>query len=208
MRSRSSPSQANDSRENTYASASATYGSQELPCVVREVVRPVEADVAAPDGGRSGRAQRGDQARRLRVVDDHDVTRAHALGERGQVVGQYLLVDGAGGVVERSTVSDGAVQSVVDALGNGEEIGRALDHHPADVNAGAPRVGDQRFEQLRDAAAASGRVHVPDDPAGQKLAGPQDALLECLPARWTQHGPESRGAHRRCLDFKHGYSVR
>ena len=30
--------------------------AQEVPCVVREVVRPVEADVAAPDGGRPGRA--------------------------------------------------------------------------------------------------------------------------------------------------------
>jgi hypothetical protein len=56
-------------------------------------------------------------------VDDHDVTRAHALGERGHGVSQYLLVDGAGGAVERSTVSDSAVQPVVDALVTAKKSG-------------------------------------------------------------------------------------
>jgi hypothetical protein len=100
-------------------------------------------------------------------VDDHDITRAHAFDQARQVVGEHLLVDGAGVVVEGATIAEGAVQPVVEALGDGEEFGRALDHHPADVYAGAACVRDQRLEQLRDATAASRRVHVPHDPAGK-----------------------------------------
>jgi hypothetical protein len=119
-----------------------------------------------------------------------------------------LLVHGAGVDVERAAVTGGAVEAVVDALGDGEELGRTLDHHPADVDTGAARVSDQRLEQLRDTATPSSRVHVPNDPSGQHLASPHDALLESIEARRTQNRLESRGAHRRDLDFEHGYPVR
>jgi hypothetical protein len=136
-------------------------------------------------------------------VDDHDVTRAYALAQRRPVVGQHLLVDRASGVVERATVAGGAVQSVVDALSDGEELRRALDHDPADVDPGPAGVGDQRLEQLRDTAAASRRVDVPDNPAGEQLARPAHALLERLEVRGLQYGLEPRGAHRRDLDLEH-----
>jgi hypothetical protein len=88
------------------------------------------------------------------------------------------------------------MQPVVDALGDSEEIGRALDHRPAHVRAGAAGVRHQRLEQLRDAAPSGRRVDVPHDPAGQQLAPIANSLLKGLEALGRQHGPKAIWAHR------------
>ena len=59
------------------------------------------------------------------------------------------LVDRALGVPERPPSPARAVEAVVDALGDREELRVALDHDPAGVDARAPRVGEQRLQQLR-----------------------------------------------------------
>jgi hypothetical protein len=136
--------------------------------------------VAAPDDGGALRGEWLDQPGRLRIVDDHHVALAHAVLEVLQVLRQHPLVRRAGGVVERETVTRHAVQAVVDALGDREELRRSLDHRPARVHAGAACVRDQRLQQLDHAAAACGGVHVPDDPPVEQRARLLGARLEGL----------------------------
>jgi hypothetical protein len=59
-----------------------------------------------------------------------------------------------GARVERDP--DGAAQPIVDALGHREEIRCPVDHHHADVYASVASVSDERSEELRHPAAASG----------------------------------------------------
>ena len=59
-----------------------------------------------------------------------------------------------------------------------KKSGLSADHHPARVDARAAGVGEQRLEQLGHAAAAGGRVDVPDDAAGEEPAGVRDATLD------------------------------
>ncbi len=152
--------------------------AQEGPGLARGVVGRVEPDVAAPDHRRAGRLQARDQPGGLRVVQHDDVAvgdgvaeRVAAGLERGEV-GLALLV------AERAAVALGAVQLVVEALGDLEEALVALDHRPASVDAGAARVGQQRGQHLGHAAAAGGRVDVPDHAAVEELRGLADRLLD------------------------------
>jgi hypothetical protein len=65
----------------------------------------------------------------------------------------------------------------VDPLGDLEELRLAFDHDPANVDARAPRIGDQWAQQLDDPASARRGVHVPDDAAAQELARLGDPRL-------------------------------
>ena len=159
----------------------ADVGDEELPRPARERVGPVEADVTAPHRRAADVADRRDQAGRLRVVDDHHVLGLDELPELGGVALGHLVKDAARVVVEVAAIAGRAVQEVVDPLGEDEEVLVALDHHPARVDAGPARVGEQRDEHLGNAAAAGGRVDVPYDAPVEHLAaaphGAQDALV-------------------------------
>ena len=89
---------------------------------------------------------------------------------------ERVLVDLARLVVELAAVALEAVEDVVDPLGDLEELGVALDHGPARVDAGALRVADQREQQLDHAAALGGRADVPDRALAEQLAGGADAV--------------------------------
>ena len=171
-------------------------GLEERPGLAGELVRVVEPDVAAPDHRGALRLERVEHARRLRVVQDHHVALVHARRDLRDIARQHALVRAPGVVVERQAVALGAVQPVVDPLGDREELGRAVDHHPARVDAGAARVGDERAEQLDDPAAAGGRVDVPDDPAAEQHAGHLHPALELLIAAGWEDGAEPLRAHR------------
>ena len=67
----------------------------------------------------------------------------------------HALVDGALGLAQRPAVARRPVQAVVQALGEAEELGVAVDDHPAGVDAGAAHVADQRAQHLGDAAAVT-----------------------------------------------------
>ncbi len=91
--------------------------------------------------------------------------------ERGEV-GLALLV------AERAAIALGAVQHVVEALGDLEEALVALDHGPARVDAGAARVGQQRGQHLGHPAAAGRRVDMPDHAAVEELLRLDDGALD------------------------------
>ena len=91
-----------------------------------------------------------------------------------RVLAQHALVEPALGRPERPSVARVRVEPVVEPLGEGEELGRPRDDHPAGVGAGVTGIPDQRSHHLGDAAAASRRVHVPHHPAAQGLDGGAD----------------------------------
>ena len=143
---------------------------EEGPAALDLLVRRVAADVAAPDRADPGALKVRREAGRLRVVQDHDVARADVREHARGVLPGDLLVDGALGDAERAPVAGGAVQGVVQPLGQAEERRDALDHQPARLDAEVARVADQRGQHLRDAAAGRRGVDVPDGAAGEALA--------------------------------------
>ena len=121
---------------------------------------------------------------------------------------ERVLVDLPRRVVEVAAVALEAVEEVVDPLGDLEELGVALDHGPARVDAGALRVADQRQQQLHHAAALGGRADVPDRALAEQLAGGADAVRELLERLGLEHGLEALGRMRWDLDhFKHALHV-
>ena len=66
----------------------------------------------------------------------------------------------------------------MDPLGDPEEVGVAADRRPSGVDAGAARVGEQRLQHLGHAAAARGRVDVPDDASREQRSALGDRLLD------------------------------
>ena len=79
----------------------------------------------------------------------------------------------------------------MDPLRDLEEGGIALDHHPAHVDAGGAAVRDERREQLGHAAAAGGRVDVPDRTPLEVPARALGRPLEPLPLLLAEHRPEA-----------------
>ena len=153
--------------------------AQEVPCVPHPCVGAIGTDVAAPDHRHVG--ERRDplaHAGRLRVVEVDDVTGLDQLGKGLGVLPADLEVLGMLGLAQRRADAVGAVQAVVEALGDPEELGVAADDHPAHVGAGSARVGEQRVQQLGDAAADLGRVEMPDDTAVEQLTGFRDRRLD------------------------------
>src|SRR3954452_19920994 len=89
------------------------------------------------------------------------------------------------------------------ALGDGEELGRAGDDEPADRYTGARRVGEERAQELDDAAAAVGRVEVPDRAALEELASASDGRLG-LRVLLAEQWPEALGRERVNGDLERG----
>ena len=144
----------------------------------------------------------------LRVVEQDDVVGADQLHELARVRLERVLVDLPRRVVEVAAVALEAVEEVVDPLGDLEELGVALDHGPARVDAGALRVADQRQQQLHHAPALGGRADVPDRALAEQLAGGADAVRELLERLGLEHGLEALGRMRWDLDhFKHALHV-
>ena len=73
-------------------------------------------------------------------MEDDDVVGAYLRLERFRARTQGGLVGGALGVSERAAVACESVQSIVDALGHLEELGRRVDHLPTGVDAGVSRI--------------------------------------------------------------------
>lgn len=142
----------------------AQVGAENAPRPAHDRVGLVDPDMAAPHDLDAAFGQGGSQGRGLRVVKKRHVAGAH-LFEQGRGVGhERLFVHTALGGGQLHAVQGDPVEEHVDLLGDCEEVRRALDGDPTLVHAGRQVVRDQRAEQLRDAAAAAGRVDVPHDP--------------------------------------------
>ncbi len=110
------------------------------------------------------------EPRGLRIVQEHDVLRLDPLDQLARVRLGRRLVDRTRAIVQRPSIAGGAVERVVDPLGQLEELRRSADDQPARVDAGAAGVAEQRLEHLGDAAAHGGAVDVPDDPVAEEVS--------------------------------------
>ena len=128
----------------------------------------------------------------------------YALRQQVGVLGGDALVDGALGLAQRPAVAGVAVQAVVQALGDAEELGVAADGDPSRVDADAAHVADERAQHLGDAAAMSGGVHVPERPPVQQLTPAGHRVLELRQAVGGKDVAEARRIERRDRDIVQG----
>jgi hypothetical protein len=139
--------------------------------------------MAAPEGdGASVRHVRYETGC-LRIVQDDDVPGPNASDQVLSVLSHDSVINLACVFAERRSVSEGSMERVMEAFGHGEEVVHAVEDEPAGVDARTTHVREQYVEHLRNAAADSGGVDVPDDAALKSLAQPfgsSDALVERL----------------------------
>ncbi len=90
-----------------------------------------------------------------------------------------------------ATVTGPAVQPVVDAFGDGEEVGIPVHHQPSTVDAGTTHIGDERPEQLSHATSLRGRVDVEDDSTGHRITNLAFEPLHALYSLRSDEGRES-----------------
>ena len=157
--------------------------------------------MAAPDDRHAERPHARDQPGGLRVVQDDDVARAPGARRARRRSARARPRRARVPPRPSGPPSPGhAVQPVVQALREREERRVGRDHHPARVDAAAARVGEQGDEQLGHAAAARGRVDVPDPAAGRACAAPV-AVRDGPPRR---RPGRARGRRRRAAASRPG----
>ncbi len=110
------------------------------------------------------------EPRGLRIVQEHDVLRLDPLDQLARVRLGRRLVDRTRAIAQRPSIAGGAVERVVDPLGELEERGVSADHQPACVDAGPAGVAEEWLEHLGDAPAHGGAVDVPDDPVAEEVS--------------------------------------
>ena len=91
-----------------------------------------------------------------------------------QRVVEHLLEVGA--LHRRGPLERRALQRVVHLLRDAEELVAAVDHLPLGLDAEIAQQRDVGGEQLGDAAAVRGGVHVQDPGTGERRGGGADAL--------------------------------
>ena len=162
---------------------------QHLPRPMHARVGAVGADVTAPDNGRAGLLQRPDQGGGLRVLEHDDVAPRHATGQRVGMPAADAIEDGDLRASQPAAIPAAAVHPVVQPFGYPEELGRALNDLPADVDATPAPVGKKRAQQLGDSSAGGGRADRPDASAGEQAARRTGAAAELSVGIGGQEGP-------------------
>ena len=170
-RSRGTHDGANCARENTNASTSSRYGRRKSharsECSFCVSMPTWQRHTTLHARARELRREPGG----LRVVQDHDVAGANDRVRRVATLRRIdLVVVAMLGRAQRTAVAGGPVEMIVDAFGDLEEAGVAVDDDPASVDARALGVREQRLQELGDAATGRGRVHVDDAPSGEPRA--------------------------------------
>src|SRR4051794_10470541 len=91
---------------------------------------------------------------------------------------------------------------VVDALGDLEVAGVALDDQPPRVDADAAGIREERLQELGDAASARRGVHVDNPPAVEPGAGVRGRLREAFGAVGSDERGQLFGRPRTDLDLE------
>ncbi len=143
---------------------------EECPRRPTQVVLTVNADMGSPHDVRPAPSKRANQTSGLRIVQQDQIASAdpitYALGVGGHHVdemAEFRRPEGA-------PVARFAVNPVVQALRDSEELSVAIDDQPSDVDGEVFRVSDQNLEHVGDSAAGGGRAEVPNHPATGHLA--------------------------------------
>ena len=93
---------------------------------------------------------------------------------------------------EIAVVTFHAVQTIVDPLGDSEELLISVDHEPTDVDVRIEHVADEHQEHLGHAAACGSRVDVPDGLASKLFASHRHGAFKFLKAIVPDKGLEPR----------------
>jgi hypothetical protein len=141
-------------------------------------------------------------------VHERDVAGADQRADLGGVAPHDSLVVPSLGRTQLASVAGGAVEPVVDALGDREEGRIALDDQPARIDARASDVRQQRLQHLRHAAAGRGRVNVQHGPAGEHSLGGLGDLLEARHPVQPDQRLEARRVESLYLDLLKPCGVR
>ena len=155
--------------------------AKELPPLSTVVVLFVEADMRPPDDVTPDAAGMLGEPGGLGVVEDDDVA---GTDDAGQVVGagaERSLVETVLVVAQRASVTEAAVEVIVDPLRQGEELLVRVDDEPTGVDPDATDVPEQDVQHLRHPTAGGGRVDVDHRPAVELPKG------------------LARGDHRECV---------
>ena len=144
-------------------------GAEERPGALRPLVRPIESHVATPNDTGPELDERSEEARRLRVVDEHDVAASNDAAQPLGILRRDPVVVRPLGSTESATVTWRAVEAVVNALRDREELRVAGDHDPIHLDSEPARIPEQGPEHLRDPSALRGRVHAHHAPVAEAL---------------------------------------
>jgi hypothetical protein len=101
---------------------------------------------------------------------DPPVDRVHVGVEDGLVVRGLAAP-------EVAAIADGPVEAVVQALGDGEELGVGVDHHPPRVGADVPGVAAEEREDLGQPATVRSGADVPHSCPVERLRRRRGRLL-------------------------------
>ena len=136
-------------------------------------------DVAPPDPDSLPLRAKGQQSRRLGVVDEDEIGRLEFVAERLRVFDLHRLV---GVHVLFAEILPESLERVVDFF-RGREIGGVpLDHLPGRLEAHVVHQRDEPVENFRHPAPVAGRVHMDDAPAPDRLSRPR---FRCRPFRFS-----------------------
>src|SRR5437660_6696592 len=152
----------------------------------------------------ASRAESRDQACRLRVMEDGDVTGTDDLSESSRVARGGLLILAPVLLGQLRAIRVDSVQQRMDLFGHVEKVGRAFDHNPPLVDAGVPVIRDQGRQQLGHAAPARRRVHVPQHATAQRRYEAVHLPIELRPHIVVKKMPESFDRGRPDLDLVEG----
>ena len=152
--------------------------TEEVPGAVDLRVAAVVADVAAPGGADPAAKQVLDEARRLRVMADDDVSFPDQGVDGDRVLARDALEERRLLRAQLRAVAGRTVERVVDPLGQAEKVGRPLEDEPARINAEAADIAKERAEHLGYTAAGRRRVDVPDAASAEQFASGGGFALE------------------------------
>jgi len=123
-------------------------------------------------------SQMGRHPHRLGVMEQHDIARSDPTRKAGKIrLGDPLeticLIR-----AEAATVTGHTMESVVDPLGDREELGITGHHQPADVDARVLDVADEHMEHLGHPTSGGRRTDIPDRSSGESLGGGDGCTMQ------------------------------
>ena len=156
-------------RVNTKPSQAARCGRRKSHASSVHWLRDFGADVTSPQHDGAGGLQGRHQPGRLRIVQDDDVGGPDLWRDRARrwptCTDSYAAASAS---PSDASVTGNTVETVVDALGDREELGVTGDDEPAHRHADAEDVADQHLQHLGHSPAGGRRVDVPHRAASER----------------------------------------
>ena len=178
-------------------------GPQEGPRLVGLVVGRVAPDVTTPHDPDAGRPEAVDHACGLGVVQQHDVAAVDQGEHLGDVGADDPFVAGTLVLAEWTAVARVAMQQVVQALRDGEELRLAVEHEPPVLDLRPTPVREQRLEHLSDATTMRRRVDMPDRAVPEGHLSSHRRLRQASGPFGRQDARQQLERQRLDLDFLH-----